>query len=121
MTITEISRKYNIPPETLRYYERIGMIPRVTRNKNNIRDYAEQDCRWVEFVKGLRTAGVPVEVLIDYVGLYQQGDVTIEARRELFIEQRDRLLTQMEELQKTLECLDYKIAAYGKTMNEEKN
>ena len=116
MTITEVSKKYNTTPETLRYYERIGMIPRVTRNHSNIRDYTEQDCRWVEFVKGLRTAGVPVEVLIDYVGLYQQGDTTIEARRELVIEQRMQILTRMEELQKTLECLDYKIAVYGKTM-----
>ena len=115
MTITEVSQKYNIPAETLRYYERIGMIPRVNRNHNNVRDYTEQDCRWVDFVKGLRTAGVPIEVLIDYVELYKQGDETIEARRELFIDQRMQIVARMENLQKTLEFLDYKIAVYGET------
>lgn len=112
MTITEVSEKFHIPQDTLRYYERIGLIPPVNRNKNGIRDFTEENCRWVEFVKCMRSAGLPIEILIEYVGLFQQGDETIEARKELLIEQRRQLSERMEEMKKTLDRLDYKIERY---------
>ncbi|WP_094605770.1 HTH-type transcriptional regulator AdhR [Sporomusa silvacetica DSM 10669] len=112
MMISEVSEKFDIPQDTLRYYERIGLIPHVNRNKSKIRDYTEEDCRWVEFVKCMRSAGLPIEVLIEYVGLFQQGDETVEARKELLIEQRTQLKARMEDMKKTLERLDYKIARY---------
>lgn len=112
MTITEVSEKYDISQDTLRYYERIGLIPRVKRNKNGIRNYTEEDCNWVEFIKCMRSAGLPIEVLIEYVGLFQKGDATIKARRELLTEQRKQLVTRMEDMKKTLERLDYKIEVY---------
>jgi DNA-binding transcriptional MerR regulator len=112
MTITEMSEKFGVSQDTLRYYERIGLIPHINRSKNGNRDYTEEDCKWVEFIKCMRSAGLPIEVLIEYVGLFQQGDETIEARKELFVEQRKQLITRMEDMQKTLERLDYKIARY---------
>lgn len=112
MTISEVSRKFDVSQDTLRYYERIGLLPSVKRTESGIRDYTEEDCNWVEFIKCMRNAGLPIEVLIEYVALFQQGDSTIEARKELFIEQRRLLLARMEEMQKTLERLDYKIAKY---------
>jgi DNA-binding transcriptional MerR regulator len=112
MTITEVSEKYDISPDTLRYYERIGLIPPVTRNKSGIRDYNETDLNWVEFIKCMRSAGLPIEVLIEYVGLCLQGDDTIEARKEILKEQREQLAAKMEEMQKTLDKLDYKIKVY---------
>ena len=118
MTITEVSGKFDLSQDTLRYYERIGLIPRVNRNKSRIRDYTEEDCRWVEFIKCMRSAGLPIEVLIEYVGLFQQGDETIEVRKELFIEQRKQLATRMEDMKKTLERLDYKIAIYEQVVVE---
>ncbi|EAX46488.1 transcriptional regulator, MerR family [Thermosinus carboxydivorans Nor1] len=116
MTITEVSEKFNIPQDTLRYYERIGLIPRVHRNKSGIRDYTEEDCKWVEFVKCMRNAGLPIEVLIEYVALFQQGDETIEARKQLLIEQREQLKKRIEDMQQTLERLDYKIAVYEQSV-----
>ncbi len=118
MTITEVSKKFDIPQDTLRYYERIGLIPRVKRNKSGIRDYTEEDCMWVEFIKCMRSAGLPIEVLIEYVGLFQQGDETIDARKELLIEQRKQLITRMEDMKKTLERLDYKIEVYEQAVVE---
>ena len=112
MTITEVSKKLDISQDTLRYYERIGLIPTVNRTKGGIRDYSEDDCKWVEFIKCMRSAGLPIEVLIEYVNLFQQGDETIQARKEIFIEQRRQLAEKIEEMQKTLERLDYKITAY---------
>jgi len=118
MTITEVSEKFDIPQDTLRYYERIGLIPRVNRNKSGIRDYTEEDCNWVEFIKCMRSAGLPIEVLIEYVELFQQGDATIGARKELLIEQRKQLIARMEDMQKTLERLNYKIAVYEQVVVE---
>ena len=118
MTITEVSEKYKLSQDTLRYYERIGLIPHVNRTKNGIRDYTEEDCRWVEFIKCMRNAGLPIEVLIEYVTLFQQGDVTNEARKELLIEQRKQLKTRMEDMKKTMERLDYKIAVYEQVVVE---
>ncbi|MDF2530983.1 MAG: transcriptional regulator, MerR family [Clostridia bacterium] len=112
MTITEVSRKFDVSQDTIRYYERIGLLPHVNRNKNGIRNFTEEDCRWVEFIRCMRGAGLPIEVLIDYVALFQQGDETIEARKELLIEQHKQLVIKMEDMKKTIERLNYKIARY---------
>lgn len=112
MTITEVSKKYDLTQDTLRYYERIGLIPGVNRKKSGVRDYNEEDCRWIEFIKCMRAAGLPIEVLIEYVTLFQQGDSTSEARKDLLIEQRNQLIARMEDMQKTLERLNYKIERY---------
>jgi len=112
MKIAEVSERYGISSDTLRYYERIGLIPPVNRNGSGIRDYNEIDVKRVEFIKCMRRAGLPIEALIEYVGLVQQGDTTIEARKEILKEQREQLVAKMEELQKTLATLDYKINVY---------
>ena len=112
MKIAEVSEKYGISSDTLRYYERIGLVPPVTRNGGGIRDYSELDIRRVEFVKCMRSAGLPVEVLIEYIGLVQLGDTTIEARKEILVEQRELLIARMEQMQKTLDILNHKIEVY---------
>ena len=61
MKIMEVSEQYGISSDTLRYYERIGLIPPVNRNESGIRDYNELNLRWVEFVKCMRRAGLPVD------------------------------------------------------------
>jgi DNA-binding transcriptional MerR regulator len=112
MKIAEVSERYSISSDTLRYYERIGLIPPVNRNESGIRDYNEVDVRRVEFIKCMRSAGLPIEVLIEYVGLVQQGDKTMEARKEILKEQREQLLARMKEMQETLDLLNYKISVY---------
>jgi DNA-binding transcriptional MerR regulator len=112
MKIAEVSELYGISSDTLRYYERIGLIPPVHRNESGIRDYNELDLRRVDFIKCMRSARLPVEVLIEYVALIQQGDQTIESRKEILIEQRELLMARMKEMQKTLDLLDHKIEVY---------
>ena len=104
MTIAEVSRKYEISADTLRYYERIGLIPPVPRTKSGLRDYDEESCGWVELMKCMRAAGVQIEALIEYVALFQQGDDMIE--------QREQLLARMEDMQKSLDRLNMKIERY---------
>jgi DNA-binding transcriptional MerR regulator len=112
MKIAEVSEQYGISSDTLRYYERVGLIPPVNRNESGIRDYNELDLRRVEFIKCMRSAGLPVEVLIDYVALVQQGDKTNQARKDILIEQRDLLAARIQEMQKTLDLLNHKIEVY---------
>ena len=112
MKIAEVSERYGLSSDTLRYYERIGLLPTVTRTESGIRDYSELDIRRVEFIKCMRGAGLPIEVLIDYVGLVQQGDQTIETRKEVLKEQRKLLMMRMQEMQKTLDILEHKIEVY---------
>ena len=112
MTIAEVSREYDIPADTLRYYERVGLLPPVNRSKSGFRDYTPENCRWVRFIKCMRAAGIPVEALAEYVGLFQQGDSTREARRQLLLRQRELLRERVAQLQGTLELLDRKIDSY---------
>lgn len=111
-SIKEVSQRYDISQDTLRYYERIGLLPKVHRTAGGIRDYQEEDTNWIEFIKCMRNAGLSIESLIEYVHLFQQGDETIPARKNLLVEQRDLLAQRINDMQLTLERLDKKIAGY---------
>lgn len=112
MTIKKVCEKYRISPDTLRYYERIGVIPSVNRTEKGIRDYTEQDIGWVENALCMRNAGVPVEMIAEYVQLCRQGDETFLARRDLLKNARDQILRQIAKYRTELERLEYKISRY---------
>ena len=116
MTIAEVSKKYDISADTLRYYERIGLLPPVPRNKSGIRDYDEASCGWIELMKCMRAAGVQIEALIEYEALFQQGDSTINARKEILMEQRDQLMERMADMQQSLDRLNHKIERYEQVL-----
>ena len=112
MTIKEVCAKYHLTPDTLRYYERVGVIPEVGRTVGGIRDYREEDIKWVENAVCMRDAGVPVEMLIEYVRLFREGDSTMEARCNLLKEAREQILEAKKKYDTALEKLDYKIGRY---------
>jgi DNA-binding transcriptional MerR regulator len=112
MTISEVSNKFNISQDTLRYYERIGLIPKIKKNKSGNRKYTEEDCKWIEFIKCMRSAGLPIEKLIEYIELFQIGDETIDARKKLLVEQRNILIEKINEMNDTLDKLNFKIEGY---------
>lgn len=116
MTIKEVSEKYHISQDTLRYYERMQMIPRVHRTAGGIRDYQAEDLRWVELALCMRSAGLPIEVMIEYLRLFQEGDATIPARLELLNEQMDALRAQKAQLEETMARLSYKIEHYEEAL-----
>ena len=121
MTIAEVSKKYDISADTLRYYERIGLSPPVPRTKSGIRNYDETSCGWIELMKCMRKAGVQIEALIEYVELFQKGDATIDARKAILIEQRDQLQDRIADMQESLARLNDKISRYEQgLMVEEK-
>ena len=117
MTIAEVGKKYNLTPDTLRYYERIGLLTNVPRNQNGIRNYSDETCRRIEFIKCMRNAGVEIEILIEYMKLFEQGKTTAEARKELLEEQRDKLLEKQKNINETLQRLNYKINLYDEIVS----
>ena len=121
MTIAEVSKHYELTADTLRYYERIGLIPPVNRNSSGNRDYTEEDCRWVSFIKCMRNAGLSIEILLEYVTLFRQGDETRGVRKELLIEQKRQIVERIDELQSTLSYLDKKIDGYENCIQCENN
>lgn len=112
MTIAEVSKTFGLTADTLRYYERIGLIPPVKRSSSGIRDYDEKDSNWVEFIKCMRGVGIPVEMLIEYVAMFRLGKETIAARKALLVEQRQQLADKIVAMQAVLERLDMKIDGY---------
>jgi DNA-binding transcriptional MerR regulator len=116
MTIAEVAKQYALTPDTLRYYERIGLLPNVARTAGGIRSYSEEDCRWVEYIKCMRAAGVSVETLVEYVSLFHQGKETIPARKKLLLEQREQIVAKIEEMNAVLAKLDWKLDGYEERM-----
>lgn len=98
MTIKEVSERFGVSTDTLRYYERIGLIPQIARTAGGIRDYTESDISWVEHTICMRNAGVPIEALIEYIRLFQMGDATFEARCQLLKEHTSSLMSRKNRL-----------------------
>lgn len=113
MKISEVSKKYNLSPDTLRYYEKIGLLPNVNKNSSGIRDYSESDCGWIEFIKCMRGAGLSIEVLVRYIELFNKGDATREERKNILVEEREKLIEKRNQIQATIDRLEYKINVYN--------
>ena len=97
MNISQVSKQYGLSSDTLRYYEKEGLIPPVRRTESGLRDYSEQDCRWVEFIKCMRSAGLSIETLREYVRLFKQGNRTLTKRKNLLLKERENLLAHIAE------------------------
>lgn len=116
MKIAEVSEKYGIPQDTLRYYEREGVIPAIKRGNGHIRDYSEDDCKAIEFAQCLKAAGFSVEEIVEYNRLYALGDGTIPDRLALMQWKKDELLQQQAALEKALKLLNHKIFCYERAV-----
>ena len=107
-TIKEVAEKMDVSEHTLRFWAKSGFFPFVTRDKNNIRMFSEDDLNWVKIVKCLRSVGTESKLVKRYVDLCIIGDSTINERYEIIKATKEKALKQMEELNKQLEMLDYK-------------
>lgn len=118
MNISEVAKKYDLSPSTLRYYEEEGLMPRVNRSANGNRDFNEEDLNWVYFVKCMRNSGVSISSLSEYSGLFQQGEGTLLERKEILIREYDKLLKRQKEINETVERMEKKLANYDKQLKE---
>lgn len=120
MTIKEVSEKYNISADTLRYYEKVGVIKPVTR-KNGIRQYGDKEIDNIEFVVCMRNAGISIEALVKYIKLFDEGDQTASQRKQILIDEREKLKIKLDEMNKAMDKLNYKIDVYYSEMLEKEN
>lgn len=111
-SITQLAKQYSLNVETLRYYERIGLIPEVPRRANGNRFYDEKLQKWIEMIVCLRHSGVEVKSLIEYVDLIKKGDETLESRKELLQEQERQLSEKKKNLDISINRLKHKINLY---------
>lgn len=118
MNIKQAAELFNLTPDTLHYYERVGVIPPVTRNKSGYRDYQTRDLNWIYLVKNLRGVGLPIESLISFCALSQVRDTQCveEAQKQILNEQLEELDERLAELQQARAVLEYKIATYDDHM-----
>lgn len=116
MTISQAAEKYGLTADTLRYYEKQGLIPAVTRTSSGLRDYAPGDLRWVEFIRCMRGAGVSIEALTEYVSLFREGSGSIARRKEILVAEREKIAGRIAELRAALDRLDRKLDGYEERM-----
>jgi MerR family transcriptional regulator, aldehyde-responsive regulator len=112
MNISEVAKRFALTQDTLRYYEKVGLIPRVIRTSGGTRNYSEYDCGWIDFIKCMRNSGVQVDALVEYVRLFEQGNSTADERKQILVRERDRIAEQIAEMQRTLDRLNNKIERY---------
>ncbi|PJM64106.1 MerR family transcriptional regulator [Bacillus subtilis] len=118
MNIAQVAKQFGLTAATLRYYERVGLILPVKRKDSGIRDYDEEDIKWIEFIKCMRNAGLSIEALIEYTTLFTEGDRTVEARKNILSDERQRLIEKRKEIDETIKRLDTKIKDYDGKLRE---
>jgi DNA-binding transcriptional MerR regulator len=112
MNISAVAEKYNLTASTIRYYERIGLIPEVSRNSGGIRTFDQNDLKWIDFISCMKAAGLPLDVLKRYTELVREGDKTLEERKNILIRERTELKKRVVEVEEVINKLDHKINDY---------
>jgi DNA-binding transcriptional MerR regulator len=121
MKIGQLAKRSGLSAYTIRYYERIGLLPYADRDRSSQRDYDASILVWIEFLGRLKKTGMPIREMLRYAALRERGTDTETERRELLVQHRDRVHARIAELQDCLLVLDAKIAGYGDTTKRNMN
>lgn len=112
MTISEVSERCNISSDKLRYYEREGLIPNIHRSKGGFRNYTEEDCKWINFIKVMRDAGIPIEDLMEYAALLNSDENTEKDKIDFFQTHKAVLIKKAEQINKCIDFIDERVNQY---------
>ena len=115
MRIGELARRSRLTAHTIRYYERIGLLPFVGRDASGHRDYDASILTWIGFLERLKTTGMPIRTMLEYAALRQAGPATAPDRRRLLERHRVQVRAHVAALREALTVLDTKIAGYADT------
>lgn len=116
MNIKKASELSGVSADTIRYYERIGLIPPIKRNKNGVRDFDEEDLRWITYSRQMRNAGLSIESLVEYLTLFRMGVDTVPTRKEIIADQIFELKKKATELNNAIDRLEFKLEHYDDHM-----
>ncbi len=115
-TIQDASAETGVSRDTLRYYEKVGILPGIARSQSGHRRFSDDDMGWIRLVQCLRATGMPIEDLHSYAELAQQGDATAAERLRLLQNHKRRIQDDMRELATALELVEHKIAGYDEVL-----
>lgn len=107
-TISEMAKKLGVPPSTLRYYDKEGLLPFVERSSGGARVFKDSDFEWLQIIDCLKKTGMQLKDIKNFVEMAMQGDETIEPRLQLIINQKEKVKKQIDELSEVLKILDFK-------------
>lgn len=116
-TISQVAEKFNLTPHTIRYYDKEGLLPFVDRSKAGNREFSNSDLDWLRLICCLKNTGMPIKQIKQYIEWSVQGEATLELRRQMFIDHRQEVLKQMEDLKENLKMIDYKLQFYDSACN----
>ncbi|MEP1125877.1 MAG: MerR family transcriptional regulator [Ilumatobacter sp.] len=111
-SIGEVSCRTGVSIDTLRYYERAGLMPEVARGASGQRRYSDDDCGWITFIRRLRATAMPISEIARYTALVRNDEGTPEQRRTVLVRHRDRIRDAIDELHVALGVIDSKIEHY---------
>lgn len=118
-TVGEIARVFNVSASTLRYYDKEGLLPFVERSNSGIRMFSDKDYEWLKIIECLKKSGLSIKEIRSYIDMIKRGDDSLEERLQLFEERKKDVERQMEELQKTLDLLNYKCWYYETAIQDQ--
>lgn len=111
-TIGEAAKMLNISTSALRYYDKEGLLPFLERSDGGIRKFRQEDLNWLFVIECLKKSGLSIKDIKHYIALSIKGDETIDERLDIFLKQREKVVSQIKELEKTLDVLNYKCWYY---------
>ncbi|MET0237932.1 MAG: MerR family transcriptional regulator [Kibdelosporangium sp.] len=117
--IAQAAERSGLSIDTLRYYERIGLVEPPARDSGGRRSYSDEDLNWLGFLTKLRTTGMPIRMMREYAQLRMRGVGTEARRKQILVDQRKDVLDRIAELQGCLDALNYKITRYDQDLQQE--
>lgn len=117
-SIQEVCEKTGLTAHTLRYYEKEGLLTGVARSTGGFRQYSDEDMEWLGLVCCLKNTGMPLQEIARFVRLAHEGDCTLEERVELLKDHREKLIGRMEEMQRYLEKITWKVNFFSEKLEE---
>lgn len=111
-TIKQVSEMFDIPMTTLRYYDKEGLLPYVSRKKSGYREFSENDIQTLRVIECLKKSGMSIKEIKQFADWVQMGDASLKERLEMFRNRKLAVEQQMEELKKTMELIEYKCWYY---------
>ena len=117
-SIREVCEKTGLPSHTLRYYEKEGLLTNVSRSTGGFRQYSDEDLEWLGLICCLKNTGMPLQEIARFVRLAHQGDYTLGERVELLKAHREQIVSRMEEMQRYLDKITWKVNYFSGKLQE---
>ena len=111
-SISEVAKRTGLSIFTLRYYDKVGLLPFVDRTPRGVRDFKESDFDWLAVITCLKETGMPVKEIKQFIDWCLEGDSTLKDRLEVFIEHKKKVAEQIKLLEKHMKKIDHKIWYY---------